>query len=732
MKILYIISITFLIVFAVGCDEMQSQVMKPMTMPDGEGPTDDEVVTSVGTMKDPSMTTDDSKEEDPPAETQTTEEDTVDEPQTPDAAFVSADPEDGDIKVTDSIELTFDNDPGEVTVNEGTVSGSGTSRTISGPFPEGLLSLTISWPNGDGSKTLEYNVEADESQQIPDAAFSSASPASGDISENGSIAINFDNDPGEVTVNTGTVSGSGTSRTISGPFPVGSLSLTISWPNGDGSKTLAYNVEADESQQIPDATFSSASPASGDISESGSITINFDNDPGEVTVSEGTVSGSGTSRTISGPFSVGSLALSISWTNGNGSHTLNYNVEADEPQIPDATFSSASPASGDISESGSITINFDNDPGEVTVSEGTVSGSGTSRTISGPFSVGSLALSISWTNGNGSHTLNYNVEAGEPQIPDATFSSASPASGDISESGSITINFDNDPGEVTVNTGTVSGSGTTRTISGPFSEGSLTLSISWTNGNGSHTLNYNVEADEPQIPDATFSSASPASGDISESGSITINFDNDPGEVTVNTGTVSGSGTSRTISGPFSVGSLTLTISWTNGNGSKTLEYTVEDSTPPEVSTSSTADGAVDVDPTTVSNSGITVTFNETIGSGELKLYKDNVDVGWSAMLSGNTITITKGSGQELSHDTMYEIKGTVKDSADNEKAVSITFTTKSASVQLQPLARGEGLRIGVTAPTFSVNDSDGNTYSFDGNNGGSSNIVILFYRGWW
>ena len=239
-------------------------------------------------------------------------------------------------------------------------------------------------------------------------------------------------------------------------------------------------------------------------------------------------------------------------------------------------------------------------------------------------------------------------------------------------------------------------------------------------------------SEEPQTPNAAFLSADPEDGNIKVNDSIEITFDNDPGEVTVNTGTVAGSGTSRTISGPFTEGSLALTISWTNGNGSKTLNYNVEDSTAPEVSTSSTANGAVDVDPTTVSANGITVTFNETIGSGELKLYKDDVDVGWTATISGKTITITKGSGQELSHGTTYQIKGTVRDSAGNDKQVSITFTTKSAPVQLQPLARGEGLRLGVTAPTFSVNDSDGNTYNFDGNIGGSSNIVILFYRGWW
>ena len=277
-----------------------------------------------------------------------------------------------------------------------------------------------------------------------------------------------------------------------------------------------------------------------------------------------------------------------------------------------------------------------------------------------------------------------------------------------------------------MNTGSVSGSGTTRTISGPFSVGSLTLMISWTNGSGSHTLNYTVEA---QIPAAVFVSATPASGNIKENDSITITFDNDPGDVTVSSGTVSGSGNSRTISGPFSVGSLTLTISWTYGNGSYTLNYNVmaEDKTSPNVTTSSTADGAKDVDPETVSENGITVTFSEPISSGVLKLYKNGSDVGWTATISGNTITLTANAGQELSHGTTYQISGTVRDSTGNETDVSITFTTESAPTP-EPLAAGEGLRIGVKAPTFSLSDSDGNTFNLS-DSIGSTNIVIVFYR---
>ena len=240
----------------------------------------------------------------------------------------------------------------------------------------------------------------------------------------------------------------------------------------------------------------------------------------------------------------------------------------------------------------------------------------------------------------------------------------------------------------------------------------------------------------PQTPVATFVSASPASGDISENDSITINFDNNPGTVTTSAGTVSGSGNSRSISGPFSVGSLSLTISWTNGDGSHTLSYNVmaEDTTSPDVTTSSLSDGAVDVDPATVFESGITITFSEPISSGSLKLLKNGVDVGWTVSIDGNTITLTANTGQELSHETEYTISGTVRDSNGNEKQVSITFTTESAPAPPSPpvtLDPGEGLSIGTAAPDFTLPDGNGNNYTLS-DSIGSSNIVIVFFRGNW
>lgn len=238
---------------------------------------------------------------------------------------------------------------------------------------------------------------------------------------------------------------------------------------------------------------------------------------------------------------------------------------------------------------------------------------------------------------------------------------------------------------------------------------------------------------ETQTPSASVVSASPSSGDISEDDSITITFDNDPGDVTASAGTVTGSGTSWTISGPFTVGALTLTITWTNGDGSHTLTYNVvaSDNTPASISTSSTPDGAEDVDPESVSNSGITVTFDEHV-TGELILTKNGVNVGWTATINGNTITIRANAGQELTHETTYEISGTVRDSAGNTTEVSITFTTAAAPQQDPPPqmpATGEGLNIGTTAPDFTLPDSNGSNYTLS-DYIGNSKIVLVFFRG--
>ena len=186
--------------------------------------------------------------------------------------------------------------------------------------------------------------------------------------------------------------------------------------------------------------------------------------------------------------------------------------------------------------------------------------------------------------------------------------------------------------------------------------------------------------EEPEPEAAAFQSATPADGsELAANGSISVTFDNNPGDVTVSAGTVAGSGTSRAITGPFTPGALALTIEWTNGDGSHTLNYTIvaADETAPEVTSSSPENGAEGVDPVNVFEDGIEVTFSEPV-TGDLMLMDGDDDVGWTSSADGNKIMLQGNAGQELSNETEYEIAGTVKDGAGNEAEVSLTFVTKA------------------------------------------------------
>ena len=83
----------------------------------------------------------------------------------------------------------------------------------------------------------------------------------------------------------------------------------------------------------------------------------------------------------------------------------------------------ATPAEGDISKHRRIIVDFSDNPGNVSASSGTVSGTDKSRTISPPdegYPVGALALTIRWADGE--HTLFYAVVAGD-EIPPKVVSS---------------------------------------------------------------------------------------------------------------------------------------------------------------------------------------------------------------------------------------------------------------------------------------------------------------------
>ena len=173
--------------------------------------------------------------------------------------------------------------------------------------------------------------------------------------------------------------------------------------------------------------------------------------------------------------------------------------------------------------------------------------------------------------------------------------------------------------------------------------------------------------------------ATPAKGDISKHRRIIVDFNNNPGNVAASSGTVTGTGKSRTISPPdggYPVGDLVLTIRW--GDGEHTFFYTVVagDETPPEIVSSNPKNREKDVDPAVLLENGIRITFSERV-IGNLILLEGNDDIGWSDTFNGNIATLKGNARQALRNNTKYKIIGTVSDGAGNELKVNITFTTK-------------------------------------------------------
>ena len=104
--------------------------------------------------------------------------------------------------------------------------------------------------------------------------------------------------------------------------------------------------DSETEEDAAPAAFVSATPPGGDIAANGSITVTFDNAPADVTVSAGTVTVAGKSATITGPFTPGALALTITWA--DGTQALTYNVTAPDTDPPTVTGGTVSDGDKDV------------------------------------------------------------------------------------------------------------------------------------------------------------------------------------------------------------------------------------------------------------------------------------------------------------------------------------------------------------------------------------------------
>ncbi len=257
---------------------------------------------------------------------------------------------------------------------------------------------------------------------------------------------------------------------------------------------------------------------------------------------------------------------------------------------------------------------------------------------------------------------------GETVKPPVAFVSVDPANGaSLTMNDTITLTFDNPPDDVTVSTGVATVTDNTVTITGPFTPGTLELTITWTDG--SQTLTYTIRQS------VAFVSIEPTiDTQLTVDGSITVIFDNPPEDVTVSTGVATVNDNTVTITGPFTPGTLELTITWTDGSLTFTYTVAAPDTEAPSITGGTISDGDKDVDP----SANIEIEFSEEV-TGTIALQTEaGDDVGWTGKIEGNKGTLELVKGKELDPETTYVIAGKVEDAAGNETDINITFTTAS------------------------------------------------------
>ena len=176
-----------------------------------------------------------------------------------------------------------------------------------------------------------------------------------------------------------------------------------------------------------------------------------------------------------------------------------------------------------------------------------------------------------------------------------------------------------------------------------------------------------------------FVSATPTGGVIGPNVWITVTFDNPPTDVTVSAGTVTVTGKTATIAGPFTPGPLPLTIRWTDGT--QRLIFTVRGPccSAPGVVGGTVKDGDTDVDPELINSDGkIVIEFTEDVVTGNIALQTERGDkVGWLSKFEGRIGTLELVKGRELVNETVYVIVGKVTTFEGNASDFKVTFVTR-------------------------------------------------------
>ena len=174
-----------------------------------------------------------------------------------------------------------------------------------------------------------------------------------------------------------------------------------------------------------------------------------------------------------------------------------------------------------------------------------------------------------------------------------------------------------------------------------------------------------------------FVTAIPPGGSIYPHDSIRLHFDDIPRGLTVSRGRAVITGKIVTVSGPFTSGPLTLTVTW--ADGIQMLKYTVNpiDEDPPVITDATVKFGATDVDSEALNNDGrIVIIFSEEVAGNIALQTEDGDDVGWLGNVKGNKATLEIVNGKDLGDDMTYVIKAFLRDAAGNTAEIRYHFMT--------------------------------------------------------
>lgn len=180
---------------------------------------------------------------------------------------------------------------------------------------------------------------------------------------------------------------------------------------------------------------------------------------------------------------------------------------------------------------------------------------------------------------------------------------------------------------------------------------------------------------------------------------IRLHFNDIPRGLTVSSGRAVITGKIVTVSGPFTTGPLTLTVTW--ADGIQTLKYTVNpiDEDPPVITDATVKFGATDVDSEALNDDGrIVITFSEEVSGNVALQTEDGFDVGWLGNVKGNKVTLEIVKGRGLGGDVTYVIVGRVSDRAGNSTEIrqhfmtaDIPFTLSENLIDTWQFDEGEG-----------------------------------------